>query len=119
MVLGQIKERVGGPSPFRFQAMWLQHEGFMEVVERVWQGNICSCPLQNLSLKLIKLKQQLKMWNKSCFGNVLKNHDAALGTISKLEASLDRRWDEATWEELMMKRKEFFKLDLQQELFLK
>ena len=59
------------------------------------------------------------MWNKGSYGNILANHEEALNKMSDLESLLEQGWNEKVWEELLIKRKEFQKMDLQYEMFWK
>ncbi|KAG2684095.1 hypothetical protein I3760_10G062500 [Carya illinoinensis] len=61
----------GGRRPFKFENMWLKHEGFVELVGQWWssyhlQGN----PSTVLAEKLKALKKDLKLWNEQIFGDV-------------------------------------------------
>lgn len=57
--------------PFRFQQMWISHGDFDSVVKRSWEQP--TSPMYRLMGKLKRLKQVLKEWNQSTFGNVFKN----------------------------------------------
>ncbi|XP_062014121.1 uncharacterized protein LOC133730577 [Rosa rugosa] len=54
-------------SPFRFHAMWMQHESYMDMVNGTW--NNCSGDLQ---VKTTTLAHSLSIWNKEVFGNIFK-----------------------------------------------
>ena len=56
-----------GPSPFRFENMWLEEEGFKD---KTWWGslNFIRTPSFILDAKLRTLKDILKNWNKEEFG---------------------------------------------------
>ena len=57
-----------GPSPFKFENMWLKAEGFQELIKGWWQGIVVSGrPSYRLATKLKGLKQNLKTWNKEVF----------------------------------------------------
>ena len=58
-----------GPVPFRFENMWLQEEGFKELLGGWWQGLRFSGSFSFiLAEKLKALKVILKSWNKDVFG---------------------------------------------------
>jgi len=65
------------PANFRFQNMWLVHESFLSNVETNWKAQIF--PYDNCTsmirfwLKLKRLKQNLKWWNKCVFKNLFTN----------------------------------------------
>ncbi|RVW52744.1 hypothetical protein CK203_091163 [Vitis vinifera] len=68
-----------GPSPFKFENMWLKAEGFQELIKGWWQGIVVSGrPSYRLATKLKGLKQNLKTWNKEVFGRLEKNKAEAL-----------------------------------------
>ena len=60
-----------GPSPFRFESMWLKSEGFKDLLKGWWQGlSFKGYVSYILSEKSKGLKGILKAWNKEVFGNV-------------------------------------------------
>ena len=72
-----------GPSPFRFELMWLKYEGFKEILKGWWQ-NLQFYGSFNfiISAKLKALKGILKTWNKEIFGKVETNKKDALRRVS-------------------------------------
>ena len=68
-----------GPSPFRFEIMWLKFEGFKDLLRNWWQGLHF---VGSFSFVLAsKLKGILKVWNKEVFGRV-KTKKEALSKVS-------------------------------------
>ena len=60
-----------GPSPFRFENMWLKFEGFKDLLRDWWQSlHFSSSYSFILASKLKALKGILKTWNKEVFGRV-------------------------------------------------
>ncbi|XP_022883248.1 uncharacterized protein LOC111399999 [Olea europaea var. sylvestris] len=62
-----------GPSPFRFQRIWCEHETFMSCVKEAWvdcNQDVALEGLQKLAGKLKRTKLALKVWNKKVFGRV-------------------------------------------------
>ncbi|XP_022880831.1 uncharacterized protein LOC111398107 [Olea europaea var. sylvestris] len=62
-----------GPSPFRFQRMWCEHETFMSCLKEAWvdcNQDVALGGLQKLAGKLKRTKLALKVWNKKVFGRV-------------------------------------------------
>lgn len=58
-----------GPTPFRFENMWLLSEGFLERVKGWWDSYVISdLPSSCLAQKLKLLKSDLKRWNREVFG---------------------------------------------------
>ena len=60
-----------GPSPFRFENMWLKFEGFKDLLRGWWQSLHFSGYFSFvLASKLKALKGILKIWNREVFGKV-------------------------------------------------
>ena len=72
-----------GPSPFRFELMWLKYEGFKEILKG-WLQNLYFYGSFSfiLSAKLKALKGILKAWNRDVFGKVKTNKEDALRRVS-------------------------------------
>lgn len=66
--------------PFRFEAAWLSHEGFKELLTASWDTGL-STPVA-----LNRLRWQLKKWNKEVFGNI---HVRKEKVVSDLKAVQD------------------------------
>ena len=72
-----------GPSPFRFENMWLKFEGFKDLLRGWWQSLQFSGSYSFvLASKLKALKGILKVWNKEVFGRVEIKKNEALSRIS-------------------------------------
>ncbi|RVW64056.1 hypothetical protein CK203_051078 [Vitis vinifera] len=57
-----------GPTPFRFENMWLKAEGFIELVRSWWQGiDVRGSASYKLATKMKEIKQKLKVWNREIF----------------------------------------------------
>ena len=60
-----------GPTPFRFENMWLKSEGFKEVLKQWWEGiQVSGSASFILTEKLKTLKPLLRSWNKEVFGQI-------------------------------------------------
>ena len=60
-----------GPSPFRFENMWLKVEGFEDLLRSWWQGIVVrSSASFRLVAKLKKVKQKIRSWNRDVFGRL-------------------------------------------------
>ncbi|RVW62494.1 hypothetical protein CK203_064025 [Vitis vinifera] len=71
-----------GPSPFRFENMWLKVEGFKDLLRSWWQGmSVSGRASYKLATKLKGIKQKLKVWNREVFGNLESNKMAALQQV--------------------------------------
>ncbi|KAL6314901.1 hypothetical protein AAG906_029119 [Vitis piasezkii] len=54
-----------GPTPFRFENMWLKVEGFKDIVRTWWQGiEVRGSASYRLAVKMKEIKKKLKVWNK-------------------------------------------------------
>ncbi|KAK2424165.1 hypothetical protein QL285_034553 [Trifolium repens] len=60
-------------SQFKFQRMWASHDDCARIISECWNSVVVGCPMYVLSQKLKMLKDKLRVWNKSCFGNVHEN----------------------------------------------
>ena len=85
--------------PFRFEAAWLSHPGFKELLSSSWQREI-STPEA-----LKKLHQTLRRWNKEVFGDVQMRKEKLMGEIKAIQDLLDQRHDDA----LLKKEEELLK----------
>ncbi|RVW26614.1 hypothetical protein CK203_103918 [Vitis vinifera] len=71
-----------GPSPFRFENMWLKVDGFQELIHSWWQGiEVRGSASFRLDTKLKVVKQKLKEWNREVFGRLEDNKAAALQLV--------------------------------------
>ena len=71
-----------GPSPFRFENMWLRVEGFKDFLKSWWDGDSFSGSSSFiLAAKLKALKSKLKEWNKDVFRRVEARKDLALDQV--------------------------------------
>ncbi|KAF5472294.1 hypothetical protein F2P56_009025 [Juglans regia] len=77
-----------GPSPFRFQNMWTEHESFGSSVEAVWSEPVQEVGLRKLVAKLKNLKVVLLSWNKNNFGCVGVLIKELEGRVEGLEKQL-------------------------------
>ena len=75
-----------GPTPFRFENMWLQHPSFKECFSSWWrgfQGNGWECHKFMRKLQLFKVK--LKDWNKDSFRELNKRKKSILNEITNFD----------------------------------
>ncbi|XP_057779903.1 uncharacterized protein LOC130998504 [Salvia miltiorrhiza] len=60
-----------GPIPFRFLNAWVNHSEFEEMVKQVWTvNNVGGWSFFVVKEKLKKLKEVLKVWNRTSFGEI-------------------------------------------------
>ncbi|KAL5545070.1 hypothetical protein UlMin_008854 [Ulmus minor] len=59
-----------GPTPFRFENMWLEHSGFRQECEQWWRGiEVEGWESYRIMEKLRALKDKIEAWNKEVFGD--------------------------------------------------
>ncbi|RVW57235.1 hypothetical protein CK203_099693 [Vitis vinifera] len=71
-----------GPSPFRFENMWLKVDGFKDLLREWWQGfEVRGMVSFKLATKMKELKQKIKVWNREVFGRLEVNKNSALQQV--------------------------------------
>ena len=71
-----------GPSPFRFENIWLKVEEFKDLLKAWWEGenfNGSASFILTEKLKVVKIK--LKEWNRDVFGKVDYRKNLALDQL--------------------------------------
>jgi hypothetical protein len=77
----------GGNKYFKFENMWLKHEGFVKQVKNWWLSyEFSGLPSFVLANKLKALKKDLKKWNIEVFGDIGKKKKELLEGIRELDA---------------------------------
>ncbi|KAI8023233.1 hypothetical protein LOK49_LG03G01116, partial [Camellia lanceoleosa] len=75
-----------GPTPFRFENMWLSSDGFLEQVKGWWDCYVLSgLPSFCLAQKLKLLKSDLKRWNREVFGRLEVQKADVLAVLQELD----------------------------------
>lgn len=79
-------ERRGNPKrrPFRFEAAWLKHEGFKDLLSASWNREMRTPE----ALALLKVK--LKKWNKEVFGDLKQRKEKLMNDIKGIQEELER-----------------------------
>ena len=71
-----------GPSPFRFENMWLKVESFLDLIRNWWRGiEVRGTASYRLAAKMKEIKQKLKVWNREVFGSLEGNKSSALQQV--------------------------------------
>ncbi|KAF5462709.1 hypothetical protein F2P56_018695 [Juglans regia] len=91
-----------GPSPFRFQQMWIEHQEFLDFVKNVWSEPTVGTGLDNLASKLKKVNVALREWNKQVFGRTNAHIAFLEEKVEGLEGTLQREWDVDAKRELVL-----------------
>lgn len=94
-----------GPIPFRFSPLWLQQEGFHEVVSEAWNQQVLGSPFFVWEEKLRILKRRLKEWAKSLKTPAAKRKES-LENLAALQSSME---DSAVTHSLLQKEVELQK----------
>lgn len=71
-----------GRRPFRFQAAWLDHKDFAQLVQDSWVGG------NVITQKLGSLAQALQRWNKTVFGNVFQRKRRLLRRLEGIQRAM-------------------------------
>ncbi|CAA7030621.1 unnamed protein product [Microthlaspi erraticum] len=69
--------------PFRFEAAWLKHSGFKELLLNSWNGALAT------PNALEDLKVKLRKWNKEVFGDIQTRKEKLLTEIKAIQALLE------------------------------
>lgn len=82
-----INHPKGGPTPFRFENLWLQHKEFKQNIQEWWDVSFqVNWTAQKINLKLRSIKFQLKLWNKKVSGYTPQLKENLTAQISLLDA---------------------------------
>ena len=64
-------ELESGKTPFRFENMWLESEGFVDIVEDWWEeAEVTGYASYVVASKLNVFMEKLKKWNINVFGDI-------------------------------------------------
>ncbi|XXG85840.1 hypothetical protein AAC387_Pa11g0856 [Persea americana] len=75
-----------GPSPFRFELMWLQEENFTKLVQKWWEEiRVDGWAGHRLATKLKLLKTKLKEWAKEHFEKVKHQKSKILAEVQSVD----------------------------------
>ena len=103
-----------GPIPFRFSLLWVNQDGFLDIVNKSWNEPVYGSPLFVWEGKLRRLKADLKTWAKGLRSptderkrtqKALERHQLVMEespitlALLKREADLQRKYHKACREE--------------------
>jgi hypothetical protein len=79
-----------GRKPFRFEKFWLTHPDFQANIKLWWKEAAIhtGTPMYRFQQRLKNLKQHLKSWNKSTFGNIFQAQDNLNQQIQSLQQQI-------------------------------
>lgn len=69
--------------------MWSYHEDCSNFVKTVWSLQTFGSPMQILSQKLKRLKEELKVWNKNIFGDIHKQVKKSVDKLDQIQYSIN------------------------------
>ena len=78
-----------GPIPFRFSPLWIEREGFWEIVTQVWSQFVEGSPSFVLEQKLKHTKYALKNWIKTPLTNPTRSREAFVQDLVELQLSTE------------------------------
>lgn len=96
--------------PFRFEAAWLNHSGFKDLLTASWDGNLKTPEALN------GLRIKLKQWNKEVFGDVQRRKEKLMVEIKTVQEVLEHNQTDALLAKEAELIKEFDVLLEQEEL---
>ncbi|XP_027152134.1 uncharacterized protein LOC113752202 [Coffea eugenioides] len=77
------------PKPFRFLNIWTTHPGLLGVIKDCWAQPVNGSPLQVLALKLRNVKNALKQWSRTTFGDIFQGARDAERMVTEAETAYD------------------------------
>ncbi|XP_071939195.1 uncharacterized protein [Coffea arabica] len=77
------------PRPFRFLNVWTTHPGLLEVIKDYWTHPVYGSPLQVLASKLRNVKNALKQWSRTTFGDIFERARSAERVVTEAEIAYD------------------------------
>ena len=85
IVLFTEGEEGSRPRPFKFEEIWTREEASNLVVENAWRLKVPGSPMFRLCKKIKQAKLELKLWNRSCFGNVQSKIKEAWKNLDQIQ----------------------------------
>ncbi|RVW77204.1 hypothetical protein CK203_043344 [Vitis vinifera] len=88
-----------GPSPFRFENMWLKVDGFKDLLRDWWQEGVRGGRASfRIAAKMKVMKEKIKAWNRDVFGRLEVNKSSALQQIEFWDrVECDKGLSEEKW----------------------
>ncbi|XP_071917289.1 uncharacterized protein [Coffea arabica] len=77
------------PKPFRFLNIWTTHPDFLGVIKDCWVHPVNGSPLQVLASKLRNVKNALKQWSRTTFGDIFEGVRSAERVVTESETAYD------------------------------
>ncbi|XP_027158564.1 uncharacterized protein LOC113760195 [Coffea eugenioides] len=77
------------PRPFRFLNIWTTHPSLLGVIKDCWTHPVNGSPLQVLASKLRNVKNALKKWSRTTFGDIFEGARSAEHVVTEAEIAYD------------------------------
>ena len=75
-----------GPTPFRFENMWLHHKSFNSDFKKWWKDTFTSSwEGRKFMTKLKLIKEKVKKWNEEVFGDMRLHKQSLLRRLKELD----------------------------------
>ena len=75
---------------FRFEAFWLRDPTFLEKAKGWWESSQAEGQnrMNSFQLRLKDVKQQIKKWNKTEFGNIQHDKERLQGEMKQIQQQM-------------------------------
>ena len=84
------EEEYYGPIPFRFSPLWIEHDGFMDIVNEVWSQYMDGYPSFVWEQKFKRTKYALKAWIKKPLTTPTSSRKESVKELAKNQFSLEK-----------------------------
>jgi hypothetical protein len=82
------KYGIAGPIPFRFSPLWIQHEGFFQIIWEQWNTPVTGSPFFAWEENLRRVKKTLKIWAKEKKSS-MQSHLEAQKNLETLQTNME------------------------------
>jgi hypothetical protein len=82
------KYGIAGPIPFRFSPLWIQHEGFFQIIWEQWNTPVTGSPFFVWEENLRRVKKTLKIWAKEKKSS-MQSHLEAQQNLETLQTNME------------------------------
>ncbi|XP_019198183.1 PREDICTED: uncharacterized protein LOC109192011 [Ipomoea nil] len=79
---------VVGKKPFTFLNVWADHEQFLGIVKKAWEGEVVGNAMYTFMTKLKRVKAELKKWNWEVFRNIFERVKEFERKVRELEGEV-------------------------------
>ena len=79
------REQCRNKRPFKFEEVWTRDESSHFVVEKAWRGDMRGTLMFKVCKKFKETKNEFKLWNRECFGNIQYNIKECWKQLEKIQ----------------------------------